>query len=175
MASTTSRPTRSMSLKGGTPARVKISHMASTSSGGATPSSTTIRHSRLIAVQITEDLGLEVDPLGNCLDHHPAASEGFLQVIEDFDTPAPGGVQPERLLRLGDVLFDVIAGCLTLLRREVEDAYVAAARRVHRGDPASECPRAVDDHRTLVYISRKRVGHDVAPPCRVARFKIFEY
>src|SRR5829696_9078224 len=38
--------------KGGTPARVKISHMASTSSGGATPSSTTIRHSRLIAAQM---------------------------------------------------------------------------------------------------------------------------
>jgi hypothetical protein len=37
---------------GGTLAWVNISHMASTSSGGATPSSTTIRHSRLIAAQM---------------------------------------------------------------------------------------------------------------------------
>jgi hypothetical protein len=73
------------------------------------------------------------------------------------------------------VLFDVVAGRLALLCREVEDAHVTAAARVHRGDPATESSRAVDDHRTLVYISRKRVGHDIAPPCRVAGFDVFEY
>ena len=30
--------------------------------------------------------------LGNCLDHHPCAGDGLLQVIGDFDSPAPGGV-----------------------------------------------------------------------------------
>ena len=41
-----------MSWKGGMPGRVKILHISSMSSGPATPSSTTIRHSRLMAAQI---------------------------------------------------------------------------------------------------------------------------
>src|SRR3954454_23187046 len=52
MARTMSRPTRSMSWKGGIPGRVKIRHISSTSSGGDTPSSTTIRHSRLMDAQM---------------------------------------------------------------------------------------------------------------------------
>jgi hypothetical protein len=41
-----------MSRNRGIAAPVKISHIRSTSSGGATPSSTTIRPSRLIAAQM---------------------------------------------------------------------------------------------------------------------------
>src|SRR5215216_639042 len=43
-------------------------------------------------VQLAEDLGLDVDPLGHRLDYHPCAGDGLLQVIGDFDSPAPGGV-----------------------------------------------------------------------------------
>src|SRR5215207_1084576 len=43
-------------------------------------------------VQVTEDLGLDVDPLGHRLDHHPATGDGLLQVVGDLDPSAPGGV-----------------------------------------------------------------------------------
>jgi hypothetical protein len=57
------------------------------------------------------------------------------------------------------VLFDVVTGCLALLRRKVEDPHVAATRRVHRGDPASESTRAVDHDRALINIGRKGKHH----------------
>src|SRR5829696_3514271 len=123
-------------------------------------------------VQVAEDLGLDVNALGHCLDHHPCASDSLLQVVVEFDTPAPGGVQPEHLLRLGEVLFDVVAGRLALLRREVEDAHFAAACRVHRGDPTPESTRAVDDHRTLVYISRRDIGHHITPRRQVRNLRV---
>src|SRR5688500_12899040 len=147
-------------------------HLASGDGGGAAAQD---RLGLGQPIQLAEDLGLDVDPLGNCIDHHPCASDNLLQVVVELDTSAPGGVQSEHPLRLGDVLFDVVAGCPALLLREVEDVHVAAARRVHRGDPASERPRAVDDHRTLIYISWRVVGHDIAPPRRVAWFNILEY
>ena len=68
-------------------------------------------------------------------------------------------MQSKRLLRLGKVLFDIVAGCLALLRREVEDAHFAAATHVHGGDPAPESTRAVDHDRALINISRKGKHH----------------
>jgi hypothetical protein len=44
------------------------------------------------AVEVTEDLGLEVDPLGHRLDYHPSAGDGLLKAVGDLDPPAPGGV-----------------------------------------------------------------------------------
>ena len=43
-------------------------------------------------VQVAEDRGLEVYPLGHRLDHHPAASDSLLQVVADLDLSTPGGV-----------------------------------------------------------------------------------
>src|SRR5829696_8974124 len=126
-------------------------------------------------VQLAEDLGLDVDSLWHCLDHHPCAGDNLLQVVVELDTSAPVGVQSEHPLGLGDVLFYVLSGCLALLLREVEDVHFAAATHVHRGDPAPERPRPVDHDRALINISRRVVGHDIAPPRRVARFKILEY
>jgi hypothetical protein len=44
------------------------------------------------AVQVAEDLGLDVYPLGHRLDHHPGAGDGLLQVVGDLDPPSAGWV-----------------------------------------------------------------------------------
>jgi hypothetical protein len=56
-----------------------------------------------------------VDALGHGLDVHPRALDGALQVVSDVDAPDVVGVQIERLLRLGDLLLDLVAGLLALL------------------------------------------------------------
>src|SRR3954453_6953840 len=97
MASTTSRPTRSMSSKGAMPGRVKIRHISSTSSGPATPSSTTIRHSLLMAAQIR----LKITPFFSPPPHPRAPGlDGRPDPVEDDPVAlAPDAERREPVLR----------------------------------------------------------------------------
>ena len=93
------------------------------------------------------------------LDHHPAARERLLQGVAELDRAGLLGMQAELVLNVGDMLLDVGAGRLALVGGQIEDTHVAAARRVHRRDPAPECARAVDNDRTLIDTGREAVRH----------------
>jgi hypothetical protein len=116
-------------------------------------------------VELAEDLGLEIDALGDSLDHHPGALDGARQISGHLDPADPIGMLPERLLDVGDVLLDVVLRRLALLGGHVEDAHVAPAAGVDRGDPAAERARPVDRYRALIDVVRQRVSHGSLLSC----------